>query len=178
MSYRCIKLDAAWKPVEIISWYKAFSLVYLEPFSCSILHEYPDKYQIRSAFQNWNYPAIIVLKTFVKPEKTKANAKPSLKSILIRDLYTCQYCGKKLTLKEGTRDHVVPRAKNGELSCKKCQGIKKDLTTDEINMHPMNTPSVPTTEEKFIKFIKTASSFERNTWKDGFKKLGMDKYTA
>lgn len=185
MSYRCIKLDSAWKPVEIISWWAAFSLVYLEPFSCQILHEYPEKYKIRSAYQEWNYPAIIYLKNFVKQEKIRTNTKPKLKSILIRDLYTCQYCGKKLNLKEGTRDHVIPKSKKGEDSwnnlvaaCKECQSKKKNYYMDEVNMYPMTQPSLPTNEERFINIIRTASTFERNIWKTGFKKLGMEKYTC
>lgn len=92
MSFRCVKLDAAWKPVNIISWFDAFSQVYLEPFPCMILHEYPEKYKIRSAYETWNYPSIIVLKTFIRHKRPKRDIKPSLKSILVRDLYTCAYC--------------------------------------------------------------------------------------
>ena len=52
-------------------------------------------------------------------------------NLYIRDMGTCQYCGCFLTLKDATRDHVIPTSKGGKtiwdnivLSCKKCNQSK------------------------------------------------------
>ncbi len=185
MTFRCIKLDASWNPVDIISWYSAFCQVYLEPYSCNLLHSYPEKYKIRSVYSSWSYPSIIVLKNYVKPKKEKVNAKPSLKSILTRDLYKCAYCEVTLTTKNGTRDHVIPESKGGATSwtnlvacCKICQAKKKDFLPGDINMHPKIPPKIPLLNERFNKYIKLASSFERNVWKLGLKDLGLTQFST
>lgn len=180
MSFRCIKLDASWKPVGIISWFDAFSQIYLPPYPCMMLHEYPEKYKIRAAFESWTYPSIIALKTFIRPKRAKKDIKPSLKSILTRDMYQCQYCGDRLTNKTGTRDHVIPESKGGPTSwtnlvacCKSCQDKKKDHMPKEVNMFPEHAPTAPEVEESFSKLIKLASSFERKCWTEGMEKLDL-----
>lgn len=181
MGFRCIKLDAAWKPIDIISWEKAFWQVYIEPYPCNVLHEYPEKYKIRSAYQQWSYPSIIVLKNYVKHKKEKISIKPSLKAILIRDMFTCAYCSDKLTTSTGTRDHVIPEAKGGPSSwsnlvacCKECQNKKKDYLPEQINMFPSFIPKAPLLEERFSKYIKIASAFERKNWIEGLNKIGLN----
>lgn len=181
MSFRCVKLNLNWEPMEIVPWDKAFNFVYLEEQEkAQLLWTYPEEYQIRSQYLSWKYPSIIVLKGGVRrrPEK---NVNPSLKAILKRDKYTCQYCGTKLSNTTGTRDHIIPKAKGGHngwknlvASCLKCQAEKADRHPDECNMHPKNAPIAPKLSERFQNEVQTASSFERSSWKLGFKKLGMD----
>lgn len=181
MTFRCIKLDSAWRPVEVITWFEAFCQVNLEPFPCTVLWEYPEKYKIRSQSCNWSYPAIIGLKNYVKPKKEKPNVKPSLKAILIRDMFKCQYCMSPLNSKSGTRDHVIPESKGGPdtwtnlvACCKSCQNKKKDYLPEDVGMYPIKPAKAPLLEERFAKFIKISSSFERNVWVDGFKSLGLE----
>ena len=183
MTFRCIKLDASWKPVDIVEWFDAFCQVYLEPYSCNLLYSYPEKYKIRSEHCSWNYPSIIVLKKYVKPKKEKLDIKPSLKAILTRDLYKCAYCGVTLSNKNGTRDHIIPESKGGPSSwtnlvacCKACQGKKKDYLPNDIGMHPNVIPKAPLLAERFNKYIKLSSSFERNVWKTGLKDLGLTQF--
>jgi 5-methylcytosine-specific restriction endonuclease McrA len=181
MSFRCVKLNVAYEPLEIIPWWKAFGLVHVEePAKSSVLWTYPEEHKIRSQYQTWEYPSIIVLTTHVKrrPEKTVS---PSLRAILTRDLYTCQYCGNKLSNSTGTRDHIMPKSLGGPNSwsnlvacCWPCQEKKADRHPDECGMRPKRVPATPRLSERFQNAIKIASSFERNSWKSGFKNLGMD----
>ena len=181
MSFRCVKLSMAWEPIEIIPWWKAFGLVYLEEdVKADVLWNYPDEHKIRSQYQTWKYPSIIVLTHHVKrrPERTIS---PSLRAILTRDLYTCQYCKVRLTNSSGTRDHVIPKALGGGNAwtnlvacCSNCQEKKADRHPNECGMWPKTTPKAPLLSERFAASIKVANSFERNSWKTGFKKLGME----
>ncbi len=181
MSFRVVKLNVSWEPLEIIPWWKAFGLIYLdEPAKADVLWTYPEEYKIRSQYLTWKYPSIIVLRDHVKrrPERTVS---PSLRAILTRDLYTCQYCGCKLSNTTGTRDHIIPKALGGGNSwsnlvacCGACQEKKADRHPKDCQMFPKTTPKAPLLSERFRNSIKISSSAERSSWKMGFKKLGME----
>jgi 5-methylcytosine-specific restriction endonuclease McrA len=75
----------------------------------------------------------------------------SKKNIMIRDNFTCQYCGKKTEL---TIDHVLPVSRGGKTTfencvaaCKECNGRKGDKRPSEINMFLKKQPSAPTISE-------------------------------
>jgi 5-methylcytosine-specific restriction endonuclease McrA len=185
---RVILLDATYEPMGIISWKKAFYLIYqttdsngkiLEDSKATVLWSYPDK-KIRSQHCQFDWPAMIVLK---KPSKRKRNKRvinPSTKSILIRDMYTCQYCGVKLTGRTGTKDHVIPQSKGGDDSwenlvaaCRTCQNKKDNKLSHECGLYPKNKPKTPSYKEKFRNSILISNSNERKTWLTGLKKLNM-----
>lgn len=177
--FSCIKLNASWEPIEILRWEDVFDDVYIHK-KMEALWFYPDEYKIRSQFVDFKYPAIAVLKHHVKRRPIKTSVSPSLKSILSRDMYVCQYCGALLTNSTGTRDHVIPESKGGKTiwknlvaSCRSCQNKKADKMPHECNMYPINEPTVPLLEERIQSFIKKSSQFEKNSWKLGFRKLGL-----
>lgn len=69
-------------------------------------------------------------------------------SLFYRDHCKCMYCGKPLTLKSLTLDHVVPRAHGGKhsfsnvvISCKKCNNKKSDSMSSEWK--PKHAPWEP-----------------------------------
>src|SRR6056297_3933398 len=106
---RTVLLSLSMEPLGIISWKKAFSLQY--EGKAELMWSYPDK-KIRSIDQEFAWPSIICLKYMVR-RRPDRDINPSTRSILVRDLYTCQYCGVKLTNTSGTKDHVIPIAKKG-----------------------------------------------------------------
>ncbi|MDD3149406.1 MAG: HNH endonuclease [Candidatus Gastranaerophilales bacterium] len=72
----------------------------------------------------------------------------SKKNILIRDKYTCQYCGKKSSYL--TLDHVFPKSRGGATSwenivaaCPKCNCKKANKTPKEAGMKLLNEPKKP-----------------------------------
>ena len=74
-------------------------------------------------------PKILSLKKYVFVPYREV--KLTRKNIFIRDQYLCQYCGKKLTDKEATIDHIVPKHNSGGhgwdnlvTCCKKCNNKK------------------------------------------------------
>lgn len=76
--------------------------------------------------------------------------RPSKKNLWYRDLGTCQYCSRKINIKECTIDHVVPKSKGGKhmwsnivLSCSKCNQKKGSQMLKDSGMTLLNQPSVP-----------------------------------
>ncbi|MDX9754691.1 MAG: HNH endonuclease [bacterium] len=73
------------------------------------------------------------------------------KNILLRDNYSCQYCGKQFSPEHLTLDHVIPISKLGKDSwtnvvtaCKKCNHQKGNMTLDEAGMRLLHRPQKPT----------------------------------
>ena len=71
-------------------------------------------------------------------------------TMFLRDNWTCQFCGKKITQSLLTVDHVVPRSKGGKTSwkncvaaCKPCNKRKANKTIEEAGMKLACVPKVP-----------------------------------
>lgn len=80
----------------------------------------------------------------------KHTAKISRYMLYKRDNGRCSYCGKEITQKESTIDHVIPRSKGGEnswenicLACKSCNCKKDNRTPKEAGMKLLVTPYNP-----------------------------------
>lgn len=76
----------------------------------------------------------------------------SKKNVLVRDNYTCQYCGK--TGEQMTVDHVIPKSRGGKnsfdntvSSCYTCNNSKGDRTPSEARMYLKTKPVQPTISE-------------------------------
>jgi 5-methylcytosine-specific restriction endonuclease McrA len=75
----------------------------------------------------------------------------SKKNVMVRDGYTCQYCGDKTGL---TIDHVVPVSRGGKsafencvTACKDCNNKKGDKLPSEIHLYLKKKPIAPTISE-------------------------------
>jgi len=75
----------------------------------------------------------------------------SKKNVMVRDGFTCQYCG---ALKELTIDHVTPVSRGGKskfencvTACKGCNNKKSDKLPSEIRMYLKKQPTAPTIAE-------------------------------
>jgi len=80
----------------------------------------------------------------------KHTAKISRFMLYKRDNAKCSYCGKEITQKESTIDHIKPKSKGGlnvweniALSCKPCNVFKNDRTPEEAGMKLLVTPYNP-----------------------------------
>lgn len=182
MAFKVVKLNSQWQPMEIISWMDAFTLCYLDPKKASVLWTYSDQHKIRSQHCEWPYPAIIAVHGYKKHRPSKTT-RPSLKAILARDMYICQYCACMLDNKSGTRDHVIPQEKGGSWAwtnlvacCRTCQDKKRNFLPAECGMNPINKPTEPQYHTRFKTAIIQAAQFDRNAWKAGFKNLGLDAF--
>jgi 5-methylcytosine-specific restriction endonuclease McrA len=71
-------------------------------------------------------------------------------NVYVRDRYSCQYCGRRLSRSELNLDHVVPRSLGGSstwdnvvCSCHRCNRIKGGRTPEEAGMHLRRRPFKP-----------------------------------
>lgn len=107
------------------------------------------------------------------------------RNLLLRDNFTCQYCGKRVSSSTFTIDHVIPRSHGGEgswenfvVSCFKCNTAKRDRTPKEANMplrqepkkprwYPLSTRFAFRTPQSWVKFLPK-SAFENRPQLDAF----------
>ena len=104
-------------------------------------------------------PAVIKLIKFIRT-LFKTRVPWSKKNVLIRDKFTCAYCGvesNRLTI-----DHVIPRVKGGKSSfencvaaCKKCNNKKGSRLPSEAKMYPKAKLTQPTINEFIHLKLKT-----------------------
>jgi 5-methylcytosine-specific restriction endonuclease McrA len=72
------------------------------------------------------------------------------RNLMLRDGFTCQYCGHRRPVRELDIDHVVPRSRAGEDSwtnlvtaCQPCNRRKGRCTPNEANMPLIRHPLAP-----------------------------------
>lgn len=170
---RTMVLNQSYEFLGILPWFDAFCLILQEKaHSIGNYHE-----KVRSAYSEWDMPAVIVTNDYKNTKKRPRAFAASTRNVLIRDNFTCQYCGCKLSLKTGTKDHVLPSAQGGKTimtnlvaACKPCNGRKDNRTPAQSGMYPSNPPREMTDEEKLKSVMKTFQSRERNVWLDTLKK--------
>ena len=127
---------------------------------------------------------ICVPKVVALNEYAPIEAKPRFcrRSILLRDRFRCQYCGKKFPSHELTFDHVIPRAAGGKTSwenilsaCVSCNTRKRDSLPNfsgkkcrsEGAMRPLKQPRQPTTIELLragLEFLDPAIREDYASW--------------
>ena len=137
-------LDSTYEPLKVISWQRAFYLIFAG--KAEVIEE--SEKEVRSAYQSWKLPSVI--RQLVKFKRRDA-VQFSRINIYMRDGWKCQYCSKKKLTKELTFDHVVPRAHGGKTTwtnvvtaCKRCNSHKADQTPSQVGMKLIREPVQPT----------------------------------
>lgn len=97
------------------------------------------------------------------------------RSILLRDEWTCQYCGVQLPSEQLTFDHVIPRANGGQTTwlniltaCMDCNAKKAANPVNWSNPkgRPFKQPRRPTNAELLRKGLKFLPTEVRENWRD------------
>lgn len=160
LSKSVLVLNTNYAPLTICTAKRAICLQFLE--KVDILETYKD--YIHSPNTKIALPSIVKLKDFV--HYNSMNVVMSRKNIMIRDQYTCQYCGKKSS--KMTIDHIVPRERSGSehwdnlvTACSHCNKIKSNRTPEEANMPLRRQPRKPNRIHYFQQFI----DLEQDAWK-------------
>jgi 5-methylcytosine-specific restriction endonuclease McrA len=140
----CLILNADYRPLSFlplstIPWQQAIKLSFLGRIT--VINYYED-WNVHSQHQAYPVPAIAVTKEYMKYKK---GVRFSRKSLYLRDLYTCQYCGDVFPDRDLTIDHVIPVSRYGKTSwencvaaCKSCNGAKGNKI-----MQPRRLPYKP-----------------------------------
>lgn len=136
-----LKLDASWRPIEIIDANRGFSLVFSG--RAQVVESYS---QIACAL--FLYPSIIVLNDYIR--RKPIDLPISRRTIIWRDGFTCQYCGCQEMISKLTIDHLIPRSRGGQKTwenlvacCIPCNQRKGDKMPSEAFMELLRKPTKP-----------------------------------
>lgn len=146
-------LDQGYAPHRVVSWQRAICLVF--GGKVEVLEEYDEI--IRSPSLAMRMPAVVRLLTSTR--RRPRVVRFSRFNVLLRDGFTCQYCGARPHARDLTVDHVTPRARGGQTrwnnvvaACRRCNHEKGNRTPDEARMRLTRTPheprSLPTVTER------------------------------
>lgn len=146
MEARALLLNASFQPLQVITWQKALQLF----FSGKVeIVESSDR-MIRSVSLVIRMPIVIRLLKYIPPNRRKNVVKFTRNNVLLRDHFTCQYCGKKPPHHQLTLDHVIPVVKGGlktwdnmVAACKNCNVKKGGRTPEEAQMKLLKNPKQP-----------------------------------
>lgn len=135
-------LNACFEPCNVVTVKRALTLV----LGGKAVVESPGKETVQTAHATFPVPSVIRLIVYRRiPRMTRS---VSRKNILLRDRFTCQYCGAVFVTSKLTLDHVVPRSKGGGnswenlvTSCKPCNALKADRTPQEAGMRLLHKPA-------------------------------------
>lgn len=137
-------LNASYEPLRVITWQRAITLFF--DGKVEVIEEYD--HQIRSVSLVLKAPAVVRLLRFAKLGRQSPPF--SRLNVMARDKFECQYCGKSLTMRTATMDHVHPRSRGGGsswinvvTSCAPCNRKKGGSTPEEAGMSLRNPPERP-----------------------------------
>lgn len=143
---RTLVLNAGYEPMQLVSWQRAICLVLSE--KAEIISEYDER--VRTVSQSFGLPSVVRLKRYVRIVRQFSLARCSRKNILIRDNYSCQYCGVKCSSATATVDHVIPRSKGGKtvwnnvvVACSPCNLKKGNMWLKNTDMRLLRQPKRP-----------------------------------
>lgn len=162
MDGQVLKLNKAYMPLEIISWKDAITdwlngkVEIIEEYEDKIIHKKYDKC-LDTFSEIIKMPAVVRLLHFVKPNKNiKFFQSFTRKNVYDRDKGKCQYCGRKISLKEMTYDHVHPQSKGGQACwtnivccCLECNSKKGDKLLHEVGIKILNKPIAPAIADSY-----------------------------
>tara|TARA_B100000214_G_scaffold317805_1_gene251845 strand:+ start:291 stop:794 length:504 start_codon:yes stop_codon:yes gene_type:complete len=150
---KALKLDATYRPVEVIDAIEALVLCIIG--KAKAVETYAK--EICSPSKSFKLPAVIVLSNAVKYRFGGIIC--NRQNVIWRDENKCQYCSKTFPTEKLTVDHVIPKSRGGEKSwtnlvtaCKKCNQKKGCRTPRECGMIPITKPIKPKTS-----ILKTTS---------------------
>jgi len=107
----CLVLDKRWYPAMILNYRKAFTLSLRD--GADVLATHPI-HKLHTINETFDIPIVIRVNEIIEPQMIYVN--PSRFMIFVRDNWTCQYCGRSLSEKECTIDHVIPKSQGGPWS--------------------------------------------------------------
>ena len=166
--YPALVLNADYRPLSyyplsLWPWQEAVKAAWLD--RVDIVAEYEEV--VRSPSTEIRIPSVVVLKDYVKPQKTVAFTRFNL---FLRDEFACQYCGARGDL---TFDHVIPRARGGVTSgqnvvaaCSPCNLRKGSRSLRDAGVQLRKPPRRPEAGELMNLGRKFPPGYLHDSWLD------------
>lgn len=124
---------------------------------------------IQTSHSKIKVPEIIILSDYDKLPKREV--KLTRRNLLIRDNYTCQYTGVRISMDTATIDHVIPRSKGGSstwdnlvMCCLDVNAKKADKTLSEAGLVLAKKPEKPKWSPIYARFARLASANIPESW--------------
>lgn len=123
-------------PLSAVTWQDSIRYLWMD--KVTVLDWYDD-WVIRSPSWETRVPAVMILKEYIRTNKTPRFSKSN---VSLRDEYQCQYCGIDLRGRENiTLDHVYPASMGGKtcwenivISCERCNHGKSNRLIKPVRM--------------------------------------------
>lgn len=138
---RSLVLNATYEPISIVSWRRAVVLV----VGGRAEAVESDGHTARSERLAVEVPSVVRLTRYVRIPRHR-HAPLSRRAVLVRDRWTCQYCGDRA---DGI-DHVRPRSRQGPhawdnvvAACRSCNARKGDRLLSETPFRLRAAPTAP-----------------------------------
>jgi len=144
----CIVLNADYTFLNVVNWQRAICLVIKGKVE---VLKYTER-SISNSEKTVSMKIPAVIKLFKVIRSLYRNRVPfSKRNVIVRDDFTCMYCGNTESL---TIDHVIPVSRGGKSSfdncvaaCTECNSTKSDRTPSEAKMYLKKQPYSPTISE-------------------------------
>ncbi|HEV3156150.1 MAG TPA: HNH endonuclease [Candidatus Baltobacteraceae bacterium] len=156
-------LNFTYEALNITSFQRAVRLLFAG--KAEVVHR--SESLVSSPSFTFRMPSIIRMLYYVRRPMQKVAL--TKKNVLLRDDYTCQYCGVKGE-RQMSVDHILPRSKGGAstwenlvCACMRCNHRKNDRAPEHANMVLRRRPKAP----KYIPWIRV----KRNTLPDEWHKF-------
>lgn len=159
---RVLVLNATYEPLSLISVQRAIVLLLKE--KAELVEATAER--LHAAHTSFLVPAVIRLVYYVRIPHPVILA-PTRRSVILRDNFTCQYCGAAPGRSLLTLDHVLPRSRGGQTSwdnvvtaCRACNMRKSDRTPEEAGMVLRKRPGRP----HYLAFLLLADAGRSDVW--------------
>lgn len=146
---------SSWEPLAVITVPRAINLILAGK---AVVIEQSGHF-LKTIRDQFPVPSVIALRTYINVPRRQAHW--SRKGVLVRDNYTCIYCGvqagnmvkgKVISRSDFTVDHILPKSRGGKdtwtntaCACYHCNHRKGDKLTYEIGMKLRWEPKTPRT---------------------------------
>ena len=144
MSKQVLVLNASYEPLSLVSVRRAVVLLLRE--KAELIEA--TQVMLRSTNHRIPIPLVIRLVKYVRLPHRRVPATRA--AIMLRDGFTCQYCGATPGRNLLTLDHIVPRSRGGNhgwlnlvTACKRCNQKKGPHLPEEVEMTLMRRPFEP-----------------------------------
>ncbi len=162
MQGQVLVLNASFEPLGVVSTYRAVILLLKE--KAEVIEALDAA--LRTPNRTFPRPSVIRLVYYVRLPR-HLGVPLNRRTLLIRDRYTCQYCGRRFPSEQLTMDHVLPRSRGGKTTwsnvvtaCKRCNQYKSNRTPEEANMKLIRKPYRP----RYLALVAMGNTNLREVW--------------
>ena len=144
---RVLVINSDYTFLGVSCWQDAISAVYTGK---AIVEAESDR-EVHSVSLTMKVPSVIRLRKYVRILYERITFVSYTKhNVHLRDLFVCQYCGKKCESRKLTVDHVLPESRGGLTNwencvsaCTACNLVKDNRTPQEAKLKLIRQPRKP-----------------------------------